>query len=130
RALLGRLGVARLERLALRPPLVVLLAAPAGVDEVPIGALHRPEQLEPLEPVGRLDHPGPVGEALLQFLAPLLRHGEHVDLHNRHVRLLRLASPGVPSHGQLMVTPARPPGWWPALWIPSFVPAVAPRRRQ
>ena len=45
---------------------VGLLAAPPGVDEVLVGALQGPQQLEPLEAGGLLDRAGAAAEALLE----------------------------------------------------------------
>ncbi len=71
-------GVGRLPRAE------VLLAAPTRVHEIGVSALHRTQQLEPLEPVGRLHHARPTGEALLQSGPHLGRNGQHIDLHDAH----------------------------------------------
>ena len=57
-AVLGAAGVAAGEVLRGVPLLEVLLAAPARVDQVLVGALDRPKQLEPLEAVARLHRAG------------------------------------------------------------------------
>src|SRR6476469_5769960 len=56
------------------PRAVGLLAAPAGVDQVLVGALERTEQLEPLEARGLLDGAGAAPEALLEAGLLLLGH--------------------------------------------------------
>jgi hypothetical protein len=84
--------VALVERLALRPALEVVLAAPAGVDEVAVVAVDRAEQLEALETVGALDEARAPGEATLQLVAHGLRHGQDVDLYDAHGGIL--ARPG------------------------------------
>src|SRR3954447_10564103 len=66
------------------PRLVRLLAAPAGVDEVLVGALQGTEQLEPLEPGGLLDGAGPATEALLEAVLLVARDRDGVDLHDTH----------------------------------------------
>src|SRR4051794_29071460 len=66
------------------PRLVGLLAGPAGVDEVLVGALQWAEQLEPLEAGGLLDGAGATAEALLEAVLLLRRHGHGVDLHDTH----------------------------------------------
>ena len=62
------------EVLAGLPRLVRLLAAPAGVDEVLVGALQRAEELEPLEAGGLLDGAGPAAEPLLEAVLLVRRH--------------------------------------------------------
>src|SRR4051795_12480276 len=66
------------------PRAVGLLAAPPRVDDVLVGALERPEQLEPLEALGPLDGSAPPAETLLEALLLVLGHGDRVDLHDAH----------------------------------------------
>src|SRR4051794_33893714 len=72
------------EVLAALPGPVGLLAAPPRVDQVPVGALPRAQQLEPLEALRLLDRPAPPPEALLEALLLVLRHGDGIDLHDAH----------------------------------------------
>src|SRR6476469_7700662 len=70
------------------PRLEVLLAAPAGVDEVLVGALDRAEQVEPLEAVGALHHAGAGREPLFERLPHFRRDRQRVDLHDAHAPIL------------------------------------------
>ncbi len=90
RGIRRRLRMAALEGVGRLPFLEVLLATPARVDEVGVGALHRPQQLEPLETVRSLHHAGTAGEPLFQRGPHLGRNGQCIDLHNAHeVTLVR-----------------------------------------
>src|SRR5512139_250298 len=89
RRVLGRLGMALPEGLALGPALEVLLAAPLGDDEIPIDALDRAQQVEALEALGRLDQSGAAAEAPLELVPHLGLDGQHVGLHDRHASTIR-----------------------------------------
>src|SRR3954465_3411643 len=78
--------VSMVEVLAVVPRLEGFLALPAGVHEVQIGALLWAQQFEPLE-AGRLrDCACPAQEPLLEALAPVLGHGDRIDLDDTHDR--------------------------------------------
>jgi len=67
------------EPLAVPPGHKILLATPAGVDQVILRALHRPQQLEVLEARGAVDGALTRGETLLQRGRALRRNGQDVD---------------------------------------------------
>jgi len=77
-------AVGVVEVLAGLPRPVGLLAAPAGVDQVLVGALQGAQQLEPLEALGLLDRARPAAEPLLETLLLVRRHGDGIDLHDAH----------------------------------------------
>jgi hypothetical protein len=81
---LGALAGVRLAGTAVGPRLEVLLGFPTGVDEVPVVAGDRAQQLEPEESGCRVDGAHAGAEALLQFGPGIVGHLDRVDLHDGH----------------------------------------------
>src|SRR5579875_981686 len=94
------------ERRGVQPRLEGLLVPPACHDQ-PRGTLSgRPEQLEALEAFGVVNRPRPCGEPAREFVPAVGRHGDRVNLHDRH--MAHDASLPRPAGGS---DPARCPPW-------------------